>query len=268
MPSRRLMNRRVALVTGAGRGIGLAIAETLCGEGMAVALADVDLPRVKSAADRLAAKGHEVLAAAGDVMKPADVERVVARTSEGLGPIDVLVNNVGVFIPEPNRAEDVDFPAWRRVIDVNVNGTFLMSQRVGRSMIERGSGGSILNIASIYGMRVMDWRLYNLGRRPPRYDDASYHVSKAAIIQLTKTLAVSWAPFGIRVNSVSPGVIDTESNREVVPLPVFRKISRRVPLGRWGQPAEIADAVAFLVSDRASYVTGANLVVDGGWVCW
>lgn len=259
---------RVALVTGAGRGIGLAIAQALTADGLAVALMDLDEGLLERATSGLASDGRRAVAVVGDVTRERDVDRFVRTAESELGPVDVLVNNVGVFIPEPNRAEDVDVTAWRRVIEVNVTGTFLMSQRVGRSMIERRAGGAMVNIGSIYGMRAMDWRLYGAGRDVPRYDDASYAVSKAAVIQLTRTLAVSWAGFGIRVNSVSPGPIDTESNREVLERRVYRKVSGRDPMGRWGQPSEIADAVAFLVSDRASYITGANLVVDGGWVCW
>jgi NAD(P)-dependent dehydrogenase (short-subunit alcohol dehydrogenase family) len=259
---------RVALVTGAGRGIGLAIAQALTADGFAVAMMDLDGDLLEGATKGLELVGGRAVGVVGDVTRARDVDRFVRTAEHELGQITALVNNVGVFIPEPNRAEDVDVARWRHVIEVNVNGTFLMSQRVGRSMIGRRTGGAIVNLGSIYGMRAMDWRLYGAGRDVPRYDDSSYAVSKAAVIQLTRTLAVSWAGFGIRVNSVSPGPVDTESNREALDRRVFRKVSERDPMGRWGQPNEVADAVAFLVSDKASYITGANLVVDGGWVCW
>ena len=198
---------------------------------------DVDGARVATAAYELNAEGFLAAGArTGDVAKPEDAERMIDETEAKLGQISVLVNNVGVFVPEPNRAEEVDFEQWRSVIDVNINGTYLMCQRVGRRMIVGGVDGAIVNIASIYGMRALDSRLYGVGRNPPRYDDASYHVSKAAVIQLTKTLAVSWAPFGIRVNSVSPGPIETASNREVMQPGIFRKIAGRTPLGRLGSP--------------------------------
>jgi NAD(P)-dependent dehydrogenase (short-subunit alcohol dehydrogenase family) len=256
--------RRVALVTGGGRGIGTAIAGALCHDPFDVVILDADAGRARSAALELTAGGGNASDVSGDITNPKDVARARRAAERAFGPVDVLINNVGVFVPEPNVAESVDVDAWRRVIDVNVNGTFLMSREIGRSMIERQSGGVIVNIASIYGMRALDWRLYGLGR----YDDAAYHVSKAAVIQLTRSFATSWAEFGIRVNTVSPGVVDTESNREVLPESVFRRVKARVPMRRWGQPSEIAEVVRFLVSDGASYITGANVVVDGGWVCW
>lgn len=268
MPSKRTRTTiPVALVTGSGRGIGRAICAALGREGHAVMVVDVDGPRMATAVSELSADGYRAAGATADVANPDDVDRLIEETEAEFGQISVLVNNVGVFIPESNRAEDVDFGDWRHVIDVNVNGTYLMCQRVGRKMIGQETGGAIVNIASIYGMRALDSRLYGVGRNPPRYDDASYHVSKAAVIQLTRSLAVSWAPLGIRVNSVSPGPIETASNREIMPAGVFRKIAGRTPLGRLGAPEEIAEAVAFLASPRASYITGTNFVVDGGWTC-
>jgi len=258
----------VVLVTGAGRGIGNAIAWKLATDGFSVGLMDLDPALIDTAASDLQSAGHRAVGVGGDVTKPKDADRSVRAVERALGPVRALVNNVGIWITEPNVAETVDLAQWRRVIDVNVNGTFTMAQRVGKAMIERESGGAIVNIASIYGMRVMDWRLYAVGRDIPRYDDAPYATSKAAVIQLTRSLATSWAEFGIRVNSVSPGVVDTQSNAEVLDRRTYRKIGGRVPMGRWATPPEIADAVAYLVSEDASYVTGANLVVDGGWTCW
>lgn len=257
-------NGRVALVTGGGRGIGRAIADVLCQDWLDVMILDADPERARSAAQELVANGWSASSVSGDITRPKDVARAHKMAEREFGPVDVLVNNVGVFVPEPNVAENVGVDAWRRVIDVNVNGTFLMSREIGKTMIDRQSGGVIINVASVYGMRALDWRLYGLGR----YDDAAYHVSKAAVIQLTRSLATSWAGFGIRVNSVSPGVVDTESNREVLPASVFRRVKARVPMQRWGQPSEIAEVVRFLASEGASYITGANVVVDGGWICW
>lgn len=258
---------KTALVTGAGRGIGLAIAERLAAGGYRVGMMDVVDDRVGPEAQRLVEKGYSAIPIIGDVGSEAAVDQAMATMEDTYGPLDALVNNVGVFIPETNRAEEVDFGQWQRVIAVNVGGTFLMCQRAGASMIANGGGGSIVNIASIYGMRALDYRLYRVSGSTERFDDSAYHVSKAAVIQLTKTLAVSWARFGIRVNTVSPGGIETASNREIMPHEVFDQIAARVPNRRLGEPAEIATAVSFLLSDEASYVTGANLVVDGGWTC-
>jgi NAD(P)-dependent dehydrogenase (short-subunit alcohol dehydrogenase family) len=142
-----------------------------------------------------------------------------------------------------------------------------MAQRVGRTMIERG-GGVIVNVASIYGERALDWRLYGHGIEAPRQDDAAYHVSKAAVIQLTRVLATSWAPFGVRVCGISPGPITTEYVQETNDEQALAQIAGRIPLQRLGSPSEIAACVGFLCSDDASFMTGTNLVVDGGWTCW
>jgi len=260
--------RSTALVTGGGRGIGLAIAETLGREGVSVAVIDRDREAVQEAGLQLRERGLAAKTYVGDITRGSDIDRVVRRAEAALGPIDVLVNNVGTWMPGPSVAETLDPRDWRRVIDVNLHGTFLVTQAVGREMIKRRRGGSVVSIASIYGMRVMDWKLYGSNRQAPRWDDIAYNVSKAAIIQLTKTLAVSWAEFGIRVNCVSPGPIETEGGTEGLSAAATRRISQRVPLRRFGNASEVADVVAFLVSDRASYVTGANVLVDGGWVCW
>jgi NAD(P)-dependent dehydrogenase (short-subunit alcohol dehydrogenase family) len=255
-------------VTGGGRGIGLAIAESLGRAGMSVAVIDRDREAAQQAGSQLRERGFTAEAYVGNITRGTDINRVLQRAEAALGPIDVLVNNVGTWMPGPSVAEALDPRDWRRVIDVNLHGTFLVTQAVGREMISRKRGGSVVSIASIYGMRVMDWRLYGSTQQAPRWDDVAYSVSKAAIIQLTKTLAVSWAEFGIRVNCVSPGPIDTEGGTEGLSAAATKRIAHRVPLRRFGEASEVANVVAFLVSDQASYVTGANVLVDGGWVCW
>lgn len=251
---------RVSVVTGGGRGIGRAVAERFASAGDAVAVLDADAERAASAP--------------GTLRLPVDVsdERAVAEALEEveaqLGPVDVLVNNVGITSPEIVPIEELSLSAWRRVIDVNVTGTFLITKAVGRSMIARGARGAIVSIASIYGSRAMDWRLYEATPEPSRQDEAAYHVSKAAVIQLTRVLATSWAPFGIRVTCISPGPVDTEFVRETIADAETAMISERVPMARFARPEEIAACVLFLASDEASYVTGANVVADGGWTCW
>lgn len=260
--------KRTALVTGGGRGIGLAVAEALGRGGMAVALLDRDGESAEEAGVQLRNCGLTVEGYAGDITCEPDIDRVLHRAESALGPIDVLINNAGAWMPGPSVAETLDLHDWHRIVDVNLNGTFLVTRAIGQEMIRRNRGGSIVSIASIYGMRAMDWRLYGSSRQVQRWDDVAYNVSKAAIVQLTRTLAVSWADFGIRVNCVSPGPIDTKGGGEGLSTVARMKIARRVPLGRMGDANEVANVVAFLVSDLAAYVTGANVVVDGGWICW
>jgi NAD(P)-dependent dehydrogenase (short-subunit alcohol dehydrogenase family) len=135
-------------------------------------------------------------------------------------------------------------------------------------MIDRGHGGVIVNVGSIYARRAMDWRLYDDSSPPRRQDDAAYHVTKAGIVQLTRVLASSWAPFSIRVCCVSPGPVDTEFVQETLGPQETALISGRIPAGRFARPDEIAACIEFVASPAASYVTGADLLVDGGWTCW
>jgi NAD(P)-dependent dehydrogenase (short-subunit alcohol dehydrogenase family) len=251
---------RVAVVTGGGRGIGRAIAERLVSEGDAVAVLEADAQRSASAPGALRLPV--------DVSDEGAVAHAIAEVEAELGPVGVLVNNVGINSPETVPLEELSSDAWRRVIDVNVTGTFFMTRTVGRSMIARAGGGVIVSVASIYGSRAMDWRLYEDAPVPRRQDDAAYHVSKAAVIQLTRVLATSWAPFGIRVSCVSPGPVDTEFVRETLGHAEIASIAGRVPMARFARPEEIAACVLFLASDEASYITGANVLADGGWTCW
>jgi NAD(P)-dependent dehydrogenase (short-subunit alcohol dehydrogenase family) len=251
---------RVVVVTGGGRGIGHAVAARLASQGDRVAVFDADAARAAAAPGSL---GLLV-----DVTDEAAVSAAVDEVEKALGPVDVLVNNVGITTPEPVPLEQLSLATWQRVVDTNLTGTFLTTKRVGRSMISREAGGVIVNVASIYGSRALDWRLYDVAPAPRRQDDAAYHVTKAAIIQLTRVLATSWSPFGIRVCAVSPGPVDTEVVREMIGEGEIARIAERVPAGRFARPDEIAACIAFLASDDASYVTGANLLADGGWTCW
>jgi NAD(P)-dependent dehydrogenase (short-subunit alcohol dehydrogenase family) len=239
---------RRALVTGGASGIGLACAERICSEGGRVALLDQNGEALERAASGLEAPG--VLC---DVADPAAVGRAVPAASAALGgPIDVLVNAAGVYRIAP--AIDLEITEWDRVLEVNLRGSFIVARAVARELIDASCGGSIVNLASTAALRA--------GATEPA---AHYNASKAGIVSLTQQLAVEWAPHGIRVNAVCPGVIDT---------PMLRMMDDReageaylhsgVPLRRLGTPHEVAACVAFLASDRASYVTGAALPVDGG----
>jgi NAD(P)-dependent dehydrogenase (short-subunit alcohol dehydrogenase family) len=249
------MSGRVALVTGAGRGLGLGIARALGREpGWTVVLADLVAERASEAADALAQEGLRADATGLDVTSSgscrASVELVLARHRR----LDVLVNNAGIADYGP--AETTTQADWARVIDVLLTGTFLMSQAAYAALAASRSG-AIVNIGSVGGMG--GWPLRN-----------AYGAAKAGVINLTQTLATEWAHAGIRVNCVSPGTIMTEMAAEAERRGVasLARYAARTPVGRMGAVEEIGAAVAFLASDRASFVTGANLRVDGGWVAW
>ena len=243
---------RVAVVTGAGRGIGRAIARAFAGEGADLALCDRDEGGVRSAAAEIAALGRWAFAVSLDVTDGAAAEQFVGATLERFGRIDVLVNNAGIAWPGP--AEDCPEAEWRRVVEVNLNAVFFWCQMVGRAMLAQRSG-AIINIASMYGKRPVPYRV-------------PYVATKFAVVGLTEALAIEWAPRGVRVNAVAPGYTDTElfrTNQARAGTDVNLLI-RRTPLGRLAQPDEIARAAVFLASDESSFVTGHTLVVDGGWL--
>jgi 2-hydroxycyclohexanecarboxyl-CoA dehydrogenase len=240
----------VAIVTGAARGIGHAIATRLCDAGMAVALCDLDADAVRAAADQLATGGRRTLAVPLDVSDGAAVRAAVAKATAELGPVDVLVNNAGIDEIGPfleSREE-----TWDRLIAVNLKGTLLCSRAVLDGMIEHGDG-RIVNLGSDAG------RVGSTG-------EAVYSATKGGVIAFTKTLAREVARHGIRVNCVCPGPTDTALLAQVgaYSQKLYEGLARAIPLRRLGQPDEIAAVVAFLVSDDARYVTGQTLSVNGG----
>lgn len=244
---------RAALVTGAAGGIGLAIATRLVSLGAKVVLADRQAEKLAAAA---AALGPRAMAVVGDISHEAGVEALVEAALAAAGPLDILVNNAG--IPEPIvRTVDQNIDDWQRVMDINLRGTLLMCRGVARHILGRKAPGAIVNIASVAG----------LGGIP---SSNGYGVSKAAVAHLTKNLSCEWSGRGLRVNCVAPGYIDAPMAHEMFENPhVDRQaIERRIPMHRLGQADEIAKAVAFLVSDAASYVTGVILPVDGGWFAY
>jgi 2-hydroxycyclohexanecarboxyl-CoA dehydrogenase len=241
---------QVAIVTGAARGIGNAIAARLCATGMGVALCDVDADSVRAAAAQLAAEGRRTLAVPLDVSDGAAVRAAVARVTAELGPVGVLVNNAGIDEIGPfleSREE-----TWDRLIAVNLKGTLLCSRAVLDGMIERGDG-RIVNLGSDAG------RVGSTG-------EAVYSATKGGVIAFTKTLAREVAKHGIRVNCVCPGPTDTALLAQVgaYSQKLYEGLARAIPLRRLGEPDEIAAVVAFLVSDDARYVTGQTLSVNGG----
>jgi NAD(P)-dependent dehydrogenase (short-subunit alcohol dehydrogenase family) len=234
--------RRVAVVTGAAQGIGRRTAEVLAGEGYALALVDLRDPQGPPGS----------VALVGDVASEEAVDDFAAQVEERFGRVDVLVNNAGISLIEP--AEETTLEQWRRVIDVNLTGPFLLSRAFGRAMLAAGSG-AIVNVASIAGIRGVA-------------DRAAYNASKHGLVGLTRTLAAEWGGRGVRVNAVCPGWVKTEmdDSAQDAGLYVDDDIVDQVPMGRFASPDDIAAAIAFLAdSQRSGFVNGATLSVDGGW---
>ena len=241
----RLAGRK-AIVTGAARGIGLAIAQRLADEGARVTLVDLNEAAGRTAAGAIA--GATFVAA--DVSDARSVRDLVDATLAREGRIDILVNNAGIL----HAAEflDVDEADFDRVLRVNVKSAFLCGQAVAKSMVAGKVRGAIVNMASVNAVLAIP-------------NQVPYTVSKGAVNQLTKVMAIALAPHGIRVNAIGPGTIATEMTRGVqTDAAVRRKVMSRTPLGRIGEPAEIAAIAAFLASDDASYITGQTIYPDGG----
>ncbi|MEW6643811.1 MAG: SDR family oxidoreductase [Pseudomonadota bacterium] len=250
------LDRRVALVTGGGQGIGLACADALGEAGATVIIADRDAAAAEAGRAALAAKGHAVEAVVMDVTNSARVTEVADDVVARHGKVDILVNNAGIARSE-TPAETVTDEHWLNVIDVNLNGTFWCCRAFGRHMLG-AKRGAIVNIGSMSGFIV---------NKPQ--EQAFYNASKAAVHHLTKSLAAEWGARGVRVNAVAPTYIATPLNAFVKSNPaMYDAWIGGTPMGRMGEVDEIAAVVLFLASDAASLMTGSIVVVDGGYTCW
>jgi len=249
------LSGKIALVTGAGGGIGSSIAMTLANAGADIAVVDSNAANAEHTAFDVKATGRRAVALTVDVREPDSVTAMADEATAQLGEIDILVNGAGIAFNKPS--EDLTPEEWLRVIDVNLNGVFWCSQAIGRRMLARKSG-VIVNIASMSGV---------IANKPQ--PQSHYNTSKAGVIMLTQSLAAEWADRNVRVNAVSPGYIGTEMTMLGMNTPEWKKTwLEMTPMARVGKPVEIANAVWYLASDAASFATGSNLIVDGGYTAW
>ena len=236
---------KVAVISGAARGIGLATSQRFLEEGWRLGLLDIDSEALEHSTANLA----NVIAVTCDVAIPEQVQAAINRIVTSFGRIDALVNNAGTAVFKPLL--ETTYEEWQRVIDVNLSGPFLCSQACAPAMIQQG-GGSIVNITSISGLRASTLRV-------------AYGTSKAGLMHLTKQQAAELGEVGIRVNAVSPGPVDTAMAKAVHSPDIRADYHDAIPLNRYGLEQEIAEVIWFLCSDRASYITGQTLAVDGGF---
>ena len=243
-------NRRTAFVTGAGQGIGAAIAVGLARDGFDVAVSSRDVGKLSEVTQQITATGARALPVALDVCSASSIDQAMAAVVSGFGHLDVLVNNAAVTLRK--AALEVTPSEWDSIMNTNMTGTFFMSQQMGRHLISRKQPGCIVSVASTHGVVAL------AGRTP-------YGISKAAIIHMTKMLAIEWAEHGVRVNAVAPGTVLTPSRMVMLQDPGHRAAMRnRIPMRREGTVEEVAGAVSYLVSPQAAYITGQTLLLDGG----
>jgi NAD(P)-dependent dehydrogenase (short-subunit alcohol dehydrogenase family) len=246
-----LLEGQVAVVTGGGTGIGLAIAKRLGELGARIAVASRNSEHLEKGTAELRHAGQDPLAVQLDVRNPEQVDEMVTRVTRHFGKIDILINNAaGNFVC---RAEELSPNGWNSVINIVLNGSFYCSRAVGRHMIQRGGGGAIVSILANYVWTGSPGTIHSAA-------------AKAGVMSMTQTLAVEWAPHKIRVNAVAPGAVESPgAAKQLWNTPqAVERITDMVPVKRWAQPLEIADAVVFLVAPNTGYVTGEILTVDGG----
>jgi NAD(P)-dependent dehydrogenase (short-subunit alcohol dehydrogenase family) len=253
MPNFRL-DQQTALVTGAASGIGRGLAFGLAAAGANVACFDLPESPLEEVCEKIRATGHEAIAVPGDV-KDADILNHAVRDAESeFGPLSLAVNSAGIANAAP--AEEMSLSQWQRVIDINLTGVFLSCQAEGRAMLNHGRG-AIVNIASMSGSIVNRGLL-----------QAHYNASKAAVSHLSRSLAMEWAHRGVRVNAISPGYTATPMNLRAEVAEQVKTFEADTPLGRMATVDELVGPAVFLLSDAASFCTGVDLLIDGGFTCW
>jgi NAD(P)-dependent dehydrogenase (short-subunit alcohol dehydrogenase family) len=249
------LSGQVAIVTGAGSGLGAIFSEALAEAGADIVCADINLDGAKQTASHIETLGRRALPISVDVTNEEAVERMVAEATGQLGRLDILVNNAGIAAVGP--PEDLTLKDWQRVVDVNLTGVFLGARAAARVMIPAG-GGRIINIASILGAVASE-----------PIPAAAYAATKGAVVNLTRDLAVHWAPHNIRVNALGPSYFPSAMTTDLLDNPgLEQEIERRTPMGRVGRPEELKGPIVFLATAASSYVTGHTLYVDGGWTAW
>lgn len=249
---------RVALVTGGGQGIGRAFAHALGEAGAKVAVVDINRDKAEAVTAELEAKGHCAVAVVADVTIPGEVDAMVDQVVDHFGSLEIGVNNAGIGVW--HGAEAADYEEWKRVLDLNLNAVYLCARAEARVMLKAGYG-KIINTASMSAHIV---------NRPQ--NQSAYNSSKAGVIHLTRSLAAEWAPRGVRVNSISPGYTRTQLVEDLLSTPDGAGLERTwtdlIPMGRMGTPVDLQGALIYLASAASDYMTGHDLLIDGGYCLW
>ncbi len=246
------LDGKVALVTGASRGLGRGMALALASAGADVILHASEQPADSTAADVLAITGRRAQTVTANLSSRSAADLLLDEALEAFGALDILINNAGIIRRQPAAEHSDDL--WDEVLEVNLTNVFRLSRAAGQHMLRRGAGGKIINIASMLSFQG--------GITVP-----SYAAAKGGLVQLTKALANEWAPHGINVNAIAPGYMETDNTEALRADPVrYQTITERIPAGKWGTPQDLAGAAIFLASRASDYVHGHVLVVDGGWL--